>query len=41
MRPLINCKRHEVIRTPSVMLAEHEHELDKSLDLSIKVKNNI
>lgn len=41
MRPLIKCKRHEIIKIPSVMLAEYEHELEKSEELSAKVRANI
>lgn len=28
MRPLIECKRHEIVKIPSVVLAEFENELD-------------
>lgn len=41
MRPVIKCKRHDIIKIPSVMLAEYEHELDKSQELSAKVRMNI
>lgn len=41
MRPVIQCKRHDIIKIPSIMLAEFDHELDKSADLSRKVKANI
>jgi len=41
MRPTIRCKRHEVVKIPSVMLAEYEDELDKSRELGRKIKSNI
>jgi len=30
MRPFIKCKRHEIVKIPSIMLAEKDHELEKS-----------
>jgi len=27
MRPLINCKRHDIVKIPSVILAEFDNEL--------------
>jgi hypothetical protein len=41
MRPTIQCKRHDIVKTPSVMLAEYEGELDKSAELNRKIKANI
>lgn len=41
MRPYIECKRHEIIKIPSVTLAEFEKELDKSGDFSRRLKVNI
>jgi hypothetical protein len=41
MRPTIQCKRHDIVKTPSIMLAEYEHELDKSAELNRKIKQNI
>lgn len=29
MRPMINCKRHEIINIPSVVAAESDKELDE------------
>ncbi|CDW84041.1 pyridine nucleotide-disulphide oxidoreductase family protein [Stylonychia lemnae] len=40
-RPFIKCKRSEIVRLPSVMLAEFDQELEKSAELSEKVKANI
>lgn len=40
-RPYIRCKRHEIIGTPSVLLAESEQELEKSAELSRKVRENV
>lgn len=38
MRPVIHCKRHEIVKTPSIMLAEFDHELARSEDLTQKIK---
>jgi hypothetical protein len=41
MRPVIHCKRHEIVKTPSIMLAEFDHELARSTDLEQKIKKNV
>jgi hypothetical protein len=41
MRPLIQCKRHEIVKIPSVMLAEFDHELQRSEMLRESVRKNI
>lgn len=41
MRPYIKCKRHDIVKIPSVILAEYEHELAKSEKLRMDVKANI
>jgi len=38
LRPTIKCKRHDIVSIPSVMIAEFDHELEKSAELSRKVK---
>lgn len=38
MRPFITCKRHDIIKIPSIMLAEFDSELEKSGELSRKVR---
>ncbi len=41
MRPKIKCKRHDIVLTPSVMIAEFEDELEYSASLSEKVRTNL
>lgn len=41
MRPVINCKRHEIINIPSVIAAEYDHELDYQADLKQRLRRNI
>lgn len=41
MRPYIQCKRHDIVHIPSVILAEYDHELEKSEKLRMDVKRNI
>ena len=41
MRPLIQCKRHDIVKIPSVILAEFDGELEKSEHLRMAVKRNI
>jgi hypothetical protein len=41
MRPYIQCKRHDIVKLPSIMLAEFDNELAKSEDLRMKMKKNI
>lgn len=38
LRPTIKCKRHDIVSIPSVMIAEFDNELEKSAELSRKVK---
>jgi hypothetical protein len=41
MRPYIKCKRHDIVKIPSIMLAEFDRELDKSEALRQAVKKNV
>jgi len=41
MRPYIQCKRHDIVKIPSIILAEFERELQKSETLRMSVKKNI
>lgn len=41
MRPFISCKRHDIVKIPSIMLAEYDDELERSEDLRMAVKRNI
>jgi uncharacterized membrane protein YkoI len=41
MRPYIQCKRHDIVKLPSIMLAEFDHELERAERLRYAVKNNI
>ena len=41
MRPMINCKRHDIIKIPSITLAEFDNELDYQEQLRRKIKENI
>lgn len=41
LRPHIQCKRHEIVKLPSVMLAEFDHELEKAEQLRNDVTKNI
>lgn len=41
MRPTIQCKRHEVVNIPSIMLAEFDSELEKSAEFARRMKYNI
>ena len=41
MRPFISCKRHDIVKIPSIMLAEYDHELARSEELRMSVKRNI
>lgn len=41
MRPMINCKRPDIIKTPSIMLAEFDHELSKHEEFIKRMRSNI
>ena len=41
MRPYIQCKRHEIVKIPSIMLAEFDQELAKAEHFRMSVKKNI
>lgn len=41
MRPMIECKRHEIVKIPSVLAAEFEKELDQQYNLKTKLEKNI
>jgi len=41
VRPYIKCKRHDIVKLPSIMLAEFDHELEKSEEFSQKMRKNI
>jgi hypothetical protein len=41
LRPHIQCKRHEIVKIPSIMLAEYDDELFKSEKLRDDVRKNI
>jgi len=41
MRPLIQCKRHDIVKLPSIMLAEFDHELARAELFRMNVKKNI
>lgn len=41
MRPVIECKRHDIVKIPSIILSEFSNEMEKSDELREKVRNNI
>lgn len=41
LRPQIQCKRHEIVKLPSVMLSEFDNELEKAEELRGNVRRNI
>ena len=41
MRPQINCKRHDIVKIPSMMTAEKDEELDELSEFKRKIKSNI
>ena len=41
MRPMIHCKRHDIVKLPSIMLAEFDNELAKAEQLRMNMKRNI
>jgi len=41
MRPMIQCKRHDIVKIPSIMLAEFDHELARAELFRMNVTKNI
>lgn len=41
MRPVIQCKRHDIVKIPSIILSEFPSEMEKADELREKVRNNI
>ena len=41
MRPMIQCKRHDIVKLPSIMLAEFDHELKRAEFFRMNVKKSI
>lgn len=41
MRPLIQCKRHDIVKIPSIMLAEFEHEIARAEFFRNNIKKQI
>ncbi len=41
MRPMIQCKRHDIVKLPSIMLAEFDNEIQRAEFFRMNVKKSI